>query len=124
MSDPLAFYEVGCEDPRGLRFGMVAARRLLRRVQRPSLFRLAAILRALCDRIDAADRSDSAIRHELEAQSRRIAEQDARIRSLQDQIQGALALGWDQVATARRLAAIEDRLGANVDFSEDSSVAA
>ena len=110
MSDPLAFYEVGCEPSRGVRGGIVAIRRLLRRVQRPAFQRLVAILRALCDRLDGTDQHIVNLNARVAAQAGLIEAQTRRIDALSDQLETASALGWDQVALARRLAAIEDQL--------------
>jgi hypothetical protein len=78
----LAFYNVGCQEPRGARRVVVPFRRLLRRVLRPIF-----------------------VRQDLEHISQRQFH-------LAEQLQGSVALGWDYVATVRRLAALEDRVEA------------
>ena len=84
-----AFYNAGVDDATGPRRALAMARRLLRRVLRPIFFRQEAIYRDLQEQIDI-----------LESQ----------IRALADRAEATDAFGWDHVAMARRLAAIEDRL--------------
>ena len=84
-----AFYNAGVDDATGPRRALALARRLLRRVLRPIFFRQEAIYRELQEQIDA-----------LECQ----------VRALADRAEATDAFGWDHVAMARRLAAIEDRL--------------
>ncbi len=105
MTTDLAFYNVGCEDPRGPRRVVVLARRALRRVLRPIFQRQVALFQALCDRLDAAERDDASLRAELATLARR---QD----DLNEQTQATIAFGWDYVAMVRRLAALEDRVEA------------
>ncbi len=76
------FYESGTSEAKGLRRPVVLARRVLRRLLRPIFLQLNADLRAISERQDR----------------------------LEQQVRTALALGWDHVALARRLASIEDQL--------------
>ena len=101
----LAFYNVGCHEPRGARRLVVPARRAVRRLLRPIFQRQVEIFQSLCDRLDAAERADRAIRGDLDHLIRR---QD----DLAEQVQHAIAFGWDYVAMVRRLAALEDRVAA------------
>ena len=86
-----AFYNAGVDDATGPRRAVAMARRLLRRLLRPIFFRQEAIYRDLQGQIDA-----------LEGQ----------LRALDARVEATDAFGWDHVAMARRLAAIEDRLDA------------
>lgn len=103
--DELAFYDVGCDAPRGPRRAVILARRGVRRVLRPIFVRLAEILRGLAARLDAAEAADAALRGEVEALGRKADD-------LADRVQTALAFGWDYAALARRLATLEDRVEA------------
>lgn len=77
------FYDAGTAEVKGTRKKLVVlARRVVRRLLRPIFFQLDGELRALAQRQDQLDQ----------------------------QLKAALALGWDHVAMARRLAAIEDQL--------------
>lgn len=76
------FYDEGTAPAKGMRKGVVLARRLVRRLLRPMLFRLDGELRALERRQDELER----------------------------QVKAAMALGWDHVAMARRLAVLEDHV--------------
>ncbi|RUL89064.1 hypothetical protein [Tautonia sociabilis] len=87
-----AFYNAGVDDAKGPRRVFGLARRLLRRILRPMFFRQEAIYRDLQDQIDQ-------LSAQVDALSRRVATSDA--------------FGWDYVAMARRLAAIEDRLASS-----------
>jgi hypothetical protein len=101
----LAFYNVGCQEPRGARRVVVPFRRLLRRVLRPIFVRQVEILNSLCDRLDQDEHATRTLRADLEHISQRQFH-------LAEQLQGSVALGWDYVATVRRLAALEDRVEA------------
>lgn len=103
MMTDLAFYEAGCDDPRGLRRILVLARRALRRILRPIFQRQVVLLQAILDRLDAADRTDAATRADLDALARRHDD-------LNEQIQATIAFGWDYVALVRRVACLEDRV--------------
>jgi hypothetical protein len=99
----LAFYNVGCQEPRGARRLVVPARRAMRRLLRPIFQRQVEIFQSLCDRIDAAEVAEGHLRSDLDDLARR---QD----ELADQVQHAIAFGWDYVAMVRRLALLEDRV--------------
>lgn len=101
----LAFYNAGCHEPRGARRAVVPVRRALRRVLRPIFQRQVEIFQNLCDRLDAAERADHALRERLDVLSGR---QDA----FAEQVQTTIAFGWDYVAMVRRLAVLEDRVEA------------
>lgn len=92
------FYNAGDEGPQGVRRVIVPFRRLLRRVLRPIFQQQAEWMRQAAERLDASDRAIAGL----------IARQDAR----SDEMQAVLAFGWDYVAMARRLAALEDRIEA------------
>jgi hypothetical protein len=78
-----AFYHAGIDGPRrGVKRIIVPIRRLLRRIMRPMLYRQAELMQSLAERVDENS----------------------------NQMQTALALGWDHVAMVRRLAAIEEQL--------------
>lgn len=76
------FYDEGTDQAQGMRKGVVLARRLVRRLLRPMLFRLDAELRMM----------------------------ERRQEQLERELKAALAMGWDHVAMARRLAVLEDQL--------------
>jgi hypothetical protein len=99
----LAFYDVGTESRGGLRRVIILPRRLLRRILRPCFFRLTEILQALVARLDAAEQADRSLRADID----QLARQQA---AMADAAQTAMALGWDHVALARRLAILEDRV--------------
>lgn len=99
----LAFYNVGTEPGGRLRSLVVLPRRLLRRLLRPFFQRLVEILQSLCDRLDAAEEADRALRSDVE----RLHE---RQEQLAESLRSSIALGWDHVAMARRLAVLEDRV--------------
>ena len=94
----LAFYNVGCDAPSGARAFLVLPRRLLRRLLRPFFQRQVDLYRDLHQRIDAVEDSLRAVR---ERQDKLAAETHA-----------SVALGWDHVALARRLACLEDAVEA------------
>ncbi len=103
MMTELAFYDAGCENPRGLRRPLVFTRRALRRVLRPIFQRQVVLYQAILDRLDAADRTDAGLRANLDELTRRHDD-------LNEQLQATIAFGWDYVALVRRVASLEDRL--------------
>ena len=84
-----AFYNAGIEDARGPKRVLGIARRVLRRILRPMFFHQEAIYRDFQAQVD-----------ELSAQ----------LQTLSSRLSSTESLGWDYVAMARRLAAIEDHL--------------
>lgn len=109
----LAFYNVGCQDPKGARRIVVPLRRLLRRLLRPIFDRQVAIFGELCDRADRLEQENHALRAQVERFDRR---HDA----LAARMQTTVALGWDYVATVRRLAVLEDRVEALLAARDDA----
>lgn len=109
----LAFYNVGCQDPKGARRIVVPLRRLLRRLLRPIFDRQVAIFGELCDRADRLEHENHALRAQVERFDRR---HDA----LAARMQTTVALGWDYVATVRRLAVLEDRVEALMAARDDA----
>ena len=99
----LAFYNAGCQDPRGARRVVVSLRRLVRRVLRPIFQRQVGLYQELFDHVDRLERENHALRAQVERFDRRHDALDARM-------QATVALGWDYVATVRRLAVLEDRV--------------
>jgi hypothetical protein len=99
----LAFYNAGCHEPKGVRRVVVPFRRLLRRLLRPIFQRQMELFQHLGGRLDEHERSIQANRTSLEHLS-------SRHEHLADQMQVALAFGWDYVALVRRLAVLEDRV--------------
>ena len=93
-----AFYNAGGSGGSGPRRVLVLARRLLRRILRPVFFRQEEIYRDLQAQIDELTRRRDAL-----------AEQ---VHGLSAQLDAAAAFGWDYVALARRLAALEDHVEA------------
>lgn len=89
------FYGAGMQ-PSRMRFLVVPARRVLRRLLRPMFVRQVEIYEGF-----AADIED--LRSRTEDLRKEIAEVNEKVESI-------AALGWDHVALTRRLAAIEDRL--------------
>jgi hypothetical protein len=84
-----AFYNAGIDEAKGPKRVLGLARRALRRILRPMFFHQEAIYRDLQGQID-----------QLSAQ----------IETLSGRLSSTDAFGWDYVAMARRLAAIEDHL--------------
>jgi hypothetical protein len=101
----LAFYNVGCQEPQGVRRLVVPFRRGLRRVLRPIFLRQVEIFESLCDRLDVTEGEERSMRRDLDDVTRR---QD----DLGAQLQTSMAFGWDYTAMVRRLAALEDRVEA------------
>ncbi len=93
----LAFYNA-IGEPSGSRRLVLPLRRILRRLLRPLFLRQVEILEELCRRLDDAEAGRT--------------EQDRRQDALLSRIQATSAMGWDQVAMARRLAVLEDRVEA------------
>lgn len=105
MAQDLAFYDAGCDKPVGPRALIVPFRRGLRRLQRPFFQRLVAILQSHEDRLDAVDHTSASLRADVQRLSQSH-------HQLSAQSQAALSFGWDYVAMARRIAALEDRVEA------------
>lgn len=91
----LAFYNAGCNEPKGVRRITVMVRRVLRRLLRPIFFHQFALFQDLFDRLYAIE----------------LAIKDAEL-AIKDVRQTALAFGWDYVALVRRLAVLEDQVAA------------
>ncbi len=127
----LAFYNVGCESSGGKRALVVAPRRLLRRLMRPMLFRLEAILQRMVQRQDQSDQGILTIHTEFLALRTEVLNLRAHIPILQgeigklqqeihtltnwhhavsEQARTAIAMAWDEVAVVRRLAVIEEHV--------------
>lgn len=106
MSD-LRFHEVGCESPRGKRRISVFCRRVLRRILRPIFERQVEILVALRSRIEVLELENGLLRTSLRDEIRG---QNQRLQSHAAHIQAMIALGWDHVATTRRLASLEEHV--------------
>lgn len=116
MND-LAFYNEGGQSRGGVRQGVVLARRLLRRVLRPIFMRQVEIFQHLVDRLDRlAPRVDAhehavwALRSDADSLKQRQDEVSRRQEEVSEQLQTALAFGWDYVALVRRLATLEDQV--------------
>lgn len=85
-----AFYNAGCEPSGSWRRSLIVGpRRLLRRLLRPIFQQQERIDHDFQDRFDALD---------------------ARLAGLARELSAVAALGWDHVAIARRLAALEDEV--------------
>ena len=84
-----AFYNTGCERTSGIKAGLVLLRRGLRRILRPMFFHQERIS------VDFQLQIDD-LRKQLDDQ--------------RDQTVSVMALGWDYVAMARRLALLEDQV--------------
>lgn len=106
MSD-LRFHEVGCESPRGKRRISVFCRRVLRRILRPIFERQVEILVALRTRIEVLEMENGLLRTSL---CDEIRGQHQRNDALARHVQTMIALGWDHVATTRRLASLEEHV--------------
>lgn len=104
MPRDYVFYGVGF-DPK--RFGVVVvpARRVLRRLLRPMLYRQVELFRELGD--------------EIEELKQRVETLEHRADELANSLKSAAALGWDHVALTRRLAALEDKLGSDNLHTDD-----
>ena len=101
--EDLAFYNVGFEDARGPRRIMVLVRRLLRRILRPIFYRQVELFQHLTNRLDE---------HEpvIRATHRNVDILGHRQEMTEKKVETFLALGWDHVALARRLAVLEDQI--------------
>ena len=97
MTDDVFYTTLGAI-PKGPKRAIVPVRRLLRKVLRPIFVRQAEILGAMIGRLDAAEVA--------------VKDLHARHDRTSDQVQASMAFGWDYVAMARRLAALEDRVEA------------
>ena len=106
MARDYLFYGAGLS-PARFRWAVVPARRLLRRLLRPMLYRQVELYRALDG--DIEDLRD------------RLARLEARVERVDEGAQRAAALGWDHVALSRRLAALEDRLDGNGQWAETAA---
>ncbi len=84
-----AFYNAGVDDATGPKRMLGLVRRLIRRVLRPMFYRQEAIYQELQEQIDHLS---------------------AQIQTLNDRVATTDAFGWDSVAMARRMSAIEDHL--------------
>lgn len=104
------FYHAGFDEPKGPKRAVIPFRRLLRRLLRPMLVRLADLLQSLGDRADEA--------------ARRLVAVETRMDRAEDRLQAAVAFGWDHVAVVRRLAALEDEVAALREAAEGRSRAA
>ena len=95
MTD-FAFDNESGDGPRGVKRLIVPVRRILRRILRPIFLRQAELMMQLAAQLDETDVTLQAVNRRLDHTS--------------DQIQDTIAFGWDYVAMARRLAALEDRV--------------
>ena len=125
-SDPmidLAFYNAGGENTKGPRLLLVLVRRALRRILRPIFLRQVEIFQYLIARLDGLDTLNALTpkveRHQheifaLNVNTDRLQESHNQLSKrqdeLSDQVQTALAFGWDYVALVRRLATLEDQV--------------
>ncbi len=118
----LAFYEAGGHASKGLRGGLVLLRRGLRRILRPVFLRQVEIFQYLIQRLDGLDtlapkverheHAVFALRVDSDSLQERHRDLSQRQDDLADQVQTALAFGWDYVALVRRLATLEDQVAA------------
>jgi hypothetical protein len=99
----LAFYNAGCDGPRGARWLLVLARRLLRRLLRPIFLRQVELLQSLIDRLDRGEMSVRTVQDDVDRIAQRMDDVDERLETV-------LAFGWDYVAMVRRLAVLEDQV--------------
>jgi uncharacterized coiled-coil DUF342 family protein len=90
------FYHEGFDPAKGLKGAIIPLRRAIRRVLRPMFVRLGDQIDSLAARLDLAEN--------------RINELSNRHDETNDQLQATVAFGWDYVAMARRLAALEDEI--------------
>ena len=109
----LAFFNAGCHEPRGARRAVVPFRRLVRRLLRPIFQRQVVLYQELHDLIDRLEQENRMLRSHTEVQlGTQVERLDGRHDALAAQMQTTIALGWDYVATVRRLAVLEDRVEA------------
>jgi hypothetical protein len=107
----LAFYNVGCERPRGIRLLVVVPRRILRRILRPIFHRQVELLRELFHRLYATELAVERVeRRQDELREGLTRDLGRRQDELDEKLQTLVAMGWDHVAVARRLAALEDQI--------------
>ena len=101
--DHFNFDDAGLEPEGGSGPHSRVVRRWLYRLIRPALPRQADLLRKVCDRLDDEEWGTVSLQRQVEYV-------DGRVDTLSDRLQTTVALGWDYVATVRRLAVLEDRV--------------
>ncbi|WP_422925918.1 hypothetical protein [Singulisphaera sp. PoT] len=118
----LAFYNAGGQNTKGPRILMVSARRIMRRILRPIFLRQVELYQYLIARLDGLDTLAPKVeRHEHAVFALRVdsdqlkashAELAKKHEENAEQLQTALAFGWDYVALVRRLGTLEDQVAA------------
>ena len=109
----LAFYEAGCHEVNGIRRVVIPFRRLLRRLLRPIFLHLDSQLKSLEWRETQLDHRQNQFDHRQNQLGRDLmAALDRRQNLVDRDLKAVLAMGWDHVAIARRLAVLEDHLEA------------
>ena len=108
--DNLNFQDAGLE-PGGSRRLVLVLRRWAYRLILPVFVKQAEILRSICNRLVDEEWGTVSLQRQVEYV-------DGRVNTLSDQLQTTVALGWDYVATVRRLAVLEDRVEALMEARE------
>jgi|ERR671935_886406 hypothetical protein len=112
-NEDYAFYETG-EQARRLRWLVVPARKLLRRLLGPVWERERALFAAIDADLVRVDERMTVQNEEMKARDEELKETlrdlGERIEALDERLHSTAALVWDQVALARRLAKIEEHL--------------
>ncbi len=123
MND-LAFYYAGGHGAKGFRHLPVLVRRLVRRILWPIFLRQVEIFQALIVRLDRLesrvethDHAVFALRVDTDKLTEQHQELAKRQEEAAEQLQTALAFGWDYVAFVRRLATLEDLVAASTGTS-------
>lgn len=107
----LAFYNAGGADRIGLRMLIVLPRRLIRRILRPFFQRQVELFQSICDRLDAAEKSDTRLQKDLLGLQKRQG-------ALGQQLEPTQALAWDYLTLVPRIADLEDRIEALLEERE------
>ncbi len=82
-----------------------ALRRWICRLLQPVFQKQLEILQAICTRLDSEEWATVSLQRQVQYV-------DGRVDTLSSQMRTTVALGWDYVATVRRLAVLEDRVEA------------
>ena len=107
----LNFQDAGLQKSGGSKRLTIFLRRLVLKLLRPVFDKQVAILKGICERLDDEEWGTVSLGRQVEYV-------DGRVNALSDQLQTSIALGWDYVATVRRLAVLEDRVEALMEARE------
>lgn len=107
----LDFQAAGTVRSDGERSRTFVLRRWLCRLLRPIFAKQVEILQEICTRLDSEEWGTVSLQRQVQYV-------DGRVDTLSSQMRTTVALGWDYVATVRRLAVLEDRVEALMEARE------